>query len=222
MADFVLIHGACHRAGVWRAVLPVLASFGHAAHAVSLQGNTMAEHAAGIVASAPKGAILVGHSAGGFIAHAAALAARGRFAGVIYLCAFIPSADKSVADLRRAAPHDALGPAIRRVDGGYGFNPDMALGLFFNGCRDPAAHLAGLRTDPMQPVQTALPDLPPSLPRAAIICDDDRAISPAYQMLMAAGIALRRHLPCGHAPFFAAPDLLAQSLHDLADMIGRR
>ena len=134
MAEFVLIHGACHRAGVWRAVLPVLASLGHTAQAVSLQGDTLAEHAAGIVASAPKGAILVGHSAGGYIAHAAALAAQGHFAGVIYLCAFIPSAGKSVADLRRAAPNDALGPAIQRVDGGYGFDPDAAARLFFNGC----------------------------------------------------------------------------------------
>jgi pimeloyl-ACP methyl ester carboxylesterase len=221
MADFVLIHGACNRAGVWRAVLPALAAKGHRAQAISLQGDTMAEHAAGIVASAPKGAILVGHSAGGFIAHAAALAAQGHFAGVIYLCAFIPSAGKSVADLRRAAPNDTLGPTIRRVDGGYGFDPDMALGLFFNGCPDAIAHVAGLRTDPLQPVQTALPALPAPFPRAAIICDDDRAIAPAYQMHMAAGIPLR-HLPCGHAPFFAAPDLLAQSLHDVADMFGRR
>lgn len=221
MAEFILIHGACHRAGVWRAVLPTLASLGHTAQAVSLQGDTMVEHAAAIVASAPKGAILVGHSAGGFIAHAAALAAQGHFAGIIYLCAFIPSASKSVADLRRAAPNDALGPAIRRVDGGYGFVPDMALGLFFNGCPDSAAHIAGLRADPLQPVQTALHDLPAPFPRAAIICDDDRAIAPAYQMHMAAGLPLR-HLPCGHAPFFAAPDLLAQSLHDMADMFGRR
>jgi hypothetical protein len=156
------------------------------------------------------------------VAHAAALAAQGHFAGAIYLCAFIPSVGKSVADLRRAAPNDALGPAIRRADEGYEFDPNIALSLFFNGCPNPTAHVAGLRADPVRPVQTALPDLPASFPRAAIICDNDRAISPAYQMHMAAGIALRRHLPCGHAPFFAAPDLLAQSLHDLADMIGRR
>ena len=222
MADFVLIHGACHRAGVWRAVLPALASLGHTAQAASLQGDTLADHAAGIVASAPRGAILVGHSAGGFVAHAAALAAQGHFAGIIYLCAFIPSAGKSVADLRRAAPNDTLGPAIRRNAETYEFAPDAAARLFFNGCPDTTAHVAGLRADPIAPVQTALPALPAAFARAAIICDDDRAIAPAYQMHMAAGIALRRHLPCGHAPFFAVPDLLAQSLHDLADMFGRR
>jgi len=221
MAEFILIHGACHRAEVWRAVLPALASLGHAAQAVSLQGATLGDHAAGIIAQSPKGAILVGHSAGGFVAHAAALAAQGHFAGIIYLCAFIPSKGKSVADLRRAAPHDALGPAIRRVGGGYGFDPNMARSLFFNGCPNPAAHAAGLRVDPLQPVQTALPDLPDTFAHAAIICDDDRAISRAYQMHMAAGMP-QRLLPCGHAPFFAAPDLLAQSLHDLADIKGRR
>ena len=221
MVEFVLIHGACHRAGVWRAVLPALASLGHAAQAVSLQGDTMADHAQGIASSAPKGVILVGHSAGGFVAHAAALVAPRLFSGIIYLCAFIPARDRTVADLRRGAPQDALGPAIGRNAATYEFAPDAAARLFFNGCPDPIAHVAGLRADPIAPVQTALPALPAAFPRAAIICDDDRAISPAYQMHMAAGLPLR-HLPCGHAPFFAAPDLLAQSLHDLADILRRR
>jgi pimeloyl-ACP methyl ester carboxylesterase len=222
MAEFILIHGACHRAGVWRAVLAALAAKGHRAQAPALQGASMADHARGLVATAAKGAILVGHSAGGFAAHAAALAAADHFGGIIYLCAFIPAGDKSVADLRRAAPQDALGPAIRRAGATYAFDPAAAQRLFFHRCPDPAAHVAGLRADPIAPMQTALPNLPADFPRAAIICDDDRAIDPAYQMQMAAGIALRRHLPCGHAPFFAAPDLLAQSLHDLADMLGRR
>ncbi len=221
MAEFILIHGACHRAGVWRAVLPALSALGHSAQAVSLAGDTLHDQAAGIVAHAPKGAILVGHSAGGFVAHAAALAAPTHVAGIIYLCAFIPNAGKSVADLRRAAPKDALGPAIRRMEGGYEFDTNMALSLFFNGCPNPVAHAAGLRPDPLSPVQTALPDLPATFPRAAIICNDDRAISSTYQAQMAGGMPLR-HLPCGHAPFYAAPTLLAQTLHDLADIIRRR
>ena len=221
MAEFVLIHGACHRAGVWSAVLPALAMLGHSAQAVPLMGDTLQAQAEGIIAAAPKGALLVGHSAGGFVAHAAALAAPSHFAGIIYLCAFIPSAGKSVSDLRRAAPNDLLGPAIRRVEGGYEFEPNMAISLFFNGCPNPAAHAADLRPDPVTPVQTALPDLPASLPRAAIICDDDRAIAPAYQAQMAAGMP-QHHLPCGHAPFYAAPEVLAQTLHDLADIMRRR
>ncbi len=222
MAEFILIHGACHRAGVWKAVLPVLAALGHAAQAVTLQGDTLAAQAGGIVASAPEGAILVGHSAGGFVAHAAAAASPNHFAGLIYLCAFVPQPQKSVADLRRAAPKDGLGPAILRANGGYGFDPNMALSLFFNGCPNPNHHAAGLRIDPVQPTQVALPDLPASLPRAAIICDDDRAIAPAYQMQMAAGLPMR-HMPCGHAPFFAAPETLAQTLHDLAiEMVADR
>lgn len=215
MADFVLIHGACHRAGVWREVLAPLAAFGHRAQAVSLQGETLDENARAIAKASPKGAILVGHSAGGFAAHAAALAAQGHFSAVIYLCAFIPNAQKSVADLRRAAPIDALGPAIRRHGARYDFDRSMALDLFFHDCPDPAAHTAGLRADPIAPMQTALPDLPQTFPRAAIICDGDRAIDPAYQLQMAAGLP-QRHLPCGHAPFFAAPDLLATMLQKLA------
>lgn len=221
MAEFVLIHGACHRAGVWKAVLPHLARLGHHGMALSLAGETLAGHAQAIVAASPKGAVLVGHSAGGFAAHAAALVAQDHFAGLIYLCAFVPAPGQSVADLRRAAPNDTLGPAIRRHGARYDFDPAMAAGLFFNGCPNPAAHAAALRADPIAPVQTALPVLPEHLPRAAIICVHDRAIAPAYQAHMAAGMP-QRHIPCGHAPFYAAPDLLAQTLHDLATDLRRR
>jgi pimeloyl-ACP methyl ester carboxylesterase len=221
MADLVLIHGACHRAGVWQAVLPHLAQLGHKGVAISLTGATLQGNADAIVAASPKGAVLVGHSAGGFAAHAAALAAPHHFAGLIYLCAFIPSHGQSVADLRRAAPDDRLGPAIRRHGALYDFDPNMALSLFFNGCPNPADHAATLRADPIAPMQAPLPDLPAALPRAAIICDDDRAIAPAYQAHMARGIAPIAHLPCGHAPFFAAPAQLAQTLHDLAAQLRR-
>lgn len=221
MADFVLIHGACHRAGVWKAVLPHLARLGHRGIAISLAGETLEGNAQAILAASPKGAILVGHSAGGFAAHAAALAAPHHFAGLIYLCAFIAATGQSVADLRRAAPDDALGPAIRRYSARYDFDPNLADSLFFNGCPNPVAHTAALRPDPIAPVQTPLPDLPASFPRAAIICDDDRAIAPAYQSHMAAGLP-QRHIPCGHAPFYSAPDLLAQTLHDLATDLRRR
>jgi hypothetical protein len=127
---------------------------------------------------------------------------------------------QSVADLRRAAPDDRLGPAIRSHGAAYDFDPARTQNLFYHDCPNPAAHTAALRCDPIAPMQTALPDLPTalptSLPSAAIICDGDRAIAPAYQAHMARGITLRAHLPCGHAPFFAAPLRLAQCLHDLA------
>jgi pimeloyl-ACP methyl ester carboxylesterase len=215
MAEFVLIHGACHRAGVWRAVLPALAALGHHAIAPSLIGRSMKDNARAIVNASPKGAVLVGHSAGGFAAHAAALSAPDHFAGLIYLCAFIPQRGNSVADLRRAAPDDALGPAIRKHGARYDFDPNSAVSLFFHDCPSPDAHASGLRPDPIAPVQSPLPDLPANFPRAAIICDHDRAIAPAYQMQMAAGLILR-HLPCGHAPFFAQPQHLAQTLHEMA------
>lgn len=221
MADFVLIHGACHRAGVWRAVLPYLGRLGHRGIALSLAGETLEGNAQAILADSPKGAILVGHSAGGFAAHAAALSAQGHFAGLIYLCAFIPAPSQSVADLRRAAPKDALGPAIRRHSAAYDFDPACAQDLFYHDCPAPAAHAAALRPDPIAPVQSPLPNLPTGFPRAAIICGDDRAIAPAYQAHMAAGLP-QRHIQCGHAPFYSAPDLLAQTLHDLATNLRRR
>lgn len=216
MADFILIAGACHRAGVWRDVLAPLAALGHSAKAISLHGDSMAQYGQAILAASPKGAVLVGHSAGGFAAHSAALADPDYVGGVMYLCAFIPQHRQSVAALRRAAPQDALGPAIRRHGAQYSFDPDAAQRLFFHDCPNPAAHVAGLRPDPIAPMQTALPDLPNSVPRAAILCEQDRAIDVAYQAQMAAAIPNQARLPCGHAPFFAMPDILAQQLDILA------
>ncbi len=221
MSEIVLIHGACHRAASWRATLAALAQRGHGARAVSLVGGTLADHAAQIIADIPKGAVLVGHSAGGFAAHAAALAMPDQIAGLIYLCAFIPSAGKSVADLRRAAPEDRLGPAIRRTGARYTFDPDLARNLFYNDCADAGDLATRLTPDPLPPVQSALPDLPAGFPRAAIICDDDRAILPGYQLTMAQDIVLRAHLPCGHAPFYAAPEMLADCLIALATKLRR-
>jgi pimeloyl-ACP methyl ester carboxylesterase len=222
MAEFVLIHGACHRAGVWKAVLPALSALGHSAKAISLVGDTLDDHARQIVAASPAGAILLGHSAGGFSAHAAALAQADHFGGLIYLCAFIPSTGQSVQDLRRAAPNDQLGPAIRTEHGRYHFDLGLAANLFFHDCPTPQTHAAALRSDPIAPTQIPLAPLPAAFPRAAIICDHDRAITRAYQEHMAQDVPLQAHLPCGHAPFYAAPALLAQTMHDLATQMRRR
>lgn len=221
MADFILIAGACHRAGVWRDVLAPLAALGHSAQAMSLHGDSLAQNVQAILAACPMGAFLVGHSAGGFVAHGAALAQPDHVGGVIYLCAFIPQHSQSVATLRRAAPQDAIGPAIRRYGAHYGFDPDAAQPLFFHDCPNPAAHVAGLQLDPIAPMQSALPDLPNCVPRAAILCENDRAIDIAYQAQMAADIQIQARLPCGHAPFFAMPDLLAQQLDNLATKLRR-
>ena len=56
------------------------------------------------------------------------------------------------------------------------------------------------------------------IPKAYIVCEEDRAIPPAFQYQMAAVLpdAQCFSLPTSHSPFFSAPKALAQQLSDIA------
>ena len=71
-------------------------------------------------------------------------------------------------------------------------------------------------------METALADVmaAEALPRGYISCLNDRAIPPAFQAHMARGIALQNALPCGHSPFLAMPELLAEAITDLIRRFG--
>lgn len=55
-----------------------------------------------------------------------------------------------------------------------------------------------------------------AIPRSYILCTEDRAIPPEAQARQCAGWQDIRRLPCGHSPFFACPDVLANQLVDIA------
>ena len=209
MANFLLAHGACHRAWAWAEVIPALQGLDHQAWAVDLIGDTLDANAQIILDKLNGPTVLVGHSAGGFAITAAALRDQTAIQGLIYLCAYIPQIGKSVAQMRREGPSQPLTRAFK-IDTdrqSYGFDPDLVQDLFFHDCPRNVT----LSRDPIAPMETPLSALP-ELARAAIICVHDRAIPPAYQAEMAKGIDLRAELPCGHAPFFALPDKLAKTL----------
>ncbi|GAB1479089.1 alpha/beta fold hydrolase [Paracoccaceae bacterium] len=219
----MLIHGAGHGAWAWEAVIPALSGFGHSARAIDLPGRggtaaTLAAQAGAIVAALRGPTVLVGHSAGGFAITAAALASA-QVTRLIYLCAFIPQPGRSIADLRRACPEIGLRGSYRiSADRqSFAFDPAKAKSLFFHDCPDPAGAAARMCAEPVAPQETALERLP-ELPRAAILCSEDRAIPLAYQQKMAMGISVQRELPCGHSPFLSMPRDLAATL----DVLSRR
>ena len=235
MADFLLIHGSGHGAWAWRDVIPRLRELGHEARAIDLPAHgedrtpleavRLETYRDAILAALGDRTVLVGHSMGGYPITAAAEAAPARVAALVYLCAYVPVAGISLADLRRAGPSQPLAPAIRRSDDGmsFTFDPAMARELFYLDCPDEAVEFAKARLcrQPVLPQET-----PPqetlraeALPRHYIICEDDRAIPPEYQATMCASFpesAVHR-LPTSHSPFFSAPDRLARLLDDIAE-----
>jgi pimeloyl-ACP methyl ester carboxylesterase len=224
MSDFLLIHGSCHGAWCWEAVIPALAAGGHRARAIDLPGRdggavTLGDYAAAILGALDGPTVVVGHSAGGYAITAAAEHDASRISGLVYLCAYVPQTGISLADMRRAGPRQPLRPAIRVAADGhsFAFDPALARDLLYHDCPQAVASAAVTRlcSEPVGPQETPL-TLRASLnvPRHYIRCMEDRAIPPEYQTVMSAGLPhdAVSDLATGHSPFFAAPERLAEML----------
>lgn len=230
MPEFLLVHGTCHGAWCFDHLLRALAGLDVDARAIDLPGRdgsptTLDAYAEAILAAARPGTVLVGHSAGGYAITAAAEADPSRFAGLVYLCAYLPAPGQSLADMRRAGPSQPLLPAIRMAVDRQSFtiDPVLARGAFYQDCGDDNAAdaVARLCPQPVMPQQTPLwPSAAPDLPRHYIICERDQTIPPDYQAVMAASLPPEciHRLPSGHSPFLSMPDRLAALLAG----IGRR
>ena len=224
MSEFLLIHGACHAAWAWDRVIPALAALGHGARALDLPGRgghaTLDEQARAVLDALRGPTVLVAQSAGGFAMTAAAQMDPALVAGLIYVCAYVPKPGMSLADMRRAGPRQPLAGSFRLSPDrrAFWFDAGMAPALFFHDCPDLQGATAWLCADSVAVMETALPDTAraEALPRGYLICDDDRAIPPEYQEVLAMGIAAQAHLPCGHSPFLAMPEALAEAIVQVA------
>lgn len=232
MAHFLLVHGSGHGAWCWRDVVPALEARGHSAEAMDLPGAgedptplaevTLAAYGAAIAARLTRRSILVGHSAGGFAISEAAELAADRIARLVYLCAYVPAPGMSLAEMRRAADEQPLRGKLEVSQDGlaFRFRHDGALeDCLYGDCPEGTIAYAEPRLSwqPVAPQETPVSgSRATTLPRAAILCKNDRTIAPSHQRAMAAAIADRFELDTGHSPFFADPDRLAATLDRIA------
>lgn len=231
---FLLVAGSCLGAWCWRDVITALEARGHTARAIDLpaQGTdetpcaqvTLDMYRDAILADidAHGGApvVLVGHSAAGFPITAVAEAAPQKVRRLVYVCAYVPRAGRSLVDMRRGAREQPILGYIKKTPDGvaYEFRADAVQTAMFHDCPDGTAAyaLARLRPQPITPQATPLDfgTNAASVPRSYILCANDRTIPPPEQAAMTedwpAGTV--HTLDCGHAPFFAAPDALAALL----------
>ncbi|GGH58307.1 alpha/beta fold hydrolase [Frigidibacter albus] len=232
----ILVHGAWSRASTWGDVPARLAALGHDVIAPDLPGHgddpadpstiTLADYAsrlATILRAGPP-ALLVGHSMGGMAISAAAELAPDHVARLVYVCAFLPQDGEGLLDLMKRQP-PTIRPAVRPgpLPGTTLLDAATALPLLAQDA-DPAAQAglaASIGPQPNRP-QTDRIQLSPGnfgrLPRAYILCEEDRTITPALQrdMIAASPCAPVLSLPTGHFPQISAPDRLARLLADLA------
>lgn len=235
MARFLLIHGSCHGAWCWRDVLPRLVAAGHEAWAIDLPSHgddstplgqvTLGGCARAIVDAIDAPVVLVGHSMAGYPISLAAELAPEKISKLVYLCAYLPINGQSLVDMRRAGPSQPLRGAINVAEDGlsFTFDPAKVADKLYHDCPPGTAEDASalLRPQAIKPQATpiTLTDRFNSAQKHYIRCTGDRAIPPAYQATMASGLPSGHvtSLPTSHSPFFAAPDMLAQSLVQIAE-----
>jgi pimeloyl-ACP methyl ester carboxylesterase len=228
----LLIHGACHDHWCWHATVPLLEAQGHDVLALDMPGRgndtrdpaalTLADHAETILGAAGDGAVLVGHSAGGFSISAAAQAAPEKALHLIYVAALLPQdGDTLVGKMRSFEAKER--PRFRRAGtDAYIFDPEGAAPFLYNGATEAeaAAALDHIVPEPNAPHQEEIRLEPgfDAVPKSYIRCTEDRMIPAADQERMAAqGKAARYDLATGHSPFLSDPRGLAALIHRIAE-----
>ncbi len=234
MASFVLVHGAWHGAWCWERVIPSMQAAGHEVVAIDLPAHgadrsapwsaTLRSYSECIVSAArglSQKPFVVGHSMGGIAITDAAGSQPEAFAGLVYLCAFIPRMGDSLLKLGRQDPNSRVARSLLPGLAGLRIRTGRAQSVFYNTCSagDAAWAIGRLEPDPVRPMLARLDrEAPVELPRACIVCTEDRAISFDYQCEMAARGCIRRviTMKTDHSPFLSAPRELADRLGEMA------
>ncbi len=240
MARIVLVHGAFGRAANWDRVAPGLRAAGHDVEAIDLPGqgddptpvaevtlDRYAEKLCETLAAGPP-AVLVGHSMGGMVITQAAARCTEHVERLVYVAAFLPADGESLIDLTHR-PEEA-GDAVQAglvVEGDppvARMPPEAAREGLLHCCDEEAAAWAGaLRgTQPVapftHPVRIDGGEAFARLPRAYVVCLQDRAIKPALQrvMLERAGCDPVIEIDTDHCVWASRPGELVDALDRLA------
>ena len=155
--------------------------------------------------------VLVGHSyAGCVITEAAPLVNDLR--GLIYVAALLPLVGESASDASRAAGvRTALDEAIY-VEGERAYlRADLARGALYQDCEDAVAQwaLERLSSQTLASFRSPRGSGDVAAPRRYILCEEDRAIDPATQAIMASRCGDLVSIASGHSPFLSRPSTLA-------------
>jgi pimeloyl-ACP methyl ester carboxylesterase len=235
---FVLVHGAWHGAWCWERLVPALEAAGAGVTTLDLPGHgeddtpldavtldAYADRVEHTVRELDRPVELVGHSMGGAVVSAVAERLPRHVTGLSYLCAFLLRDGESLAAVGATDPDAELNDAVvRDADSGGLIVPrEAARRIFYGDCPADAARAAldRLRPQAVAPLRTPLELTDAAfgrVPRAYLLCTEDRAVSPALQRRMIDALPCDPvvELPTGHSPFLADPRRLADDLVGIA------
>jgi pimeloyl-ACP methyl ester carboxylesterase len=220
----VLVHGAWHGAWAWDGVRAELEHRGVPVEAVELPFTGFPDDAAtarAAIERAGPGAVVCGHSYGGFVITAAAGALP--VGHLVYLCAFMVDADEEPFPLWFSHPVP-LHEALVEVDGRTTVDPARARACFYADADEDtaAAVIARLRSIPGAggpPIDHRDPAWR-EFASTYVVCTRDQAIHPEVQRTMARHADHVVEWDADHSPFVSDPVRVAALLADLATRDG--
>lgn len=232
----LLVHGAWHGAWAWDRVLARLHSAGVEGTAIDLPGHGDDQAAFGDLHGDAawvrreldrlgREVVLVGHSYGG-----AVITEAGDHPAVdhlVYVAAFaldagescVSAATDSVKQMSHEGRPDLASGIAVTPDSSLILDPLIAAECLYNDCDEQTVAWALDRLGP-QPLVT-LQQEPAAVawqgrPSTYVVCNDDRAVHPDLQRMMARRCGAVVEWATDHSPFLCRPDLVAGLLVELA------
>ena len=235
--DIILIAGLWLNGSSWERVVPTLEQAGHRAHPMTLPGMeskdadrsevTLGDHVAAVVAAvdavdpAEGKVVLVGHSAGAAIAHAAVDARPDRIARAVYVGGFPTGDGDALADGFPAVNGEVPLPDWEAFEDEDLTDLDDELRAEFRRRAIPSPE--HVTRDPQQLSDVRRYDVP-----VTVVCPEftsemlrdwvEQGLAPVRELSKTGEVEFV-DLPTGHWPQFTRPDNLAQII---LDSIGQR
>jgi pimeloyl-ACP methyl ester carboxylesterase len=218
----VLVHGAFVDGSGWAGVYRILRHDGYPVIIVQNPTTSLADDVAATrraIASAASSVVLVGHSYGGVVITEAG--SDPKVSALVYIAAFAPDKNESVATLLAGAPPGAPAlPILPPVDGLLSLDREKFPSVF---AQDVAPDTARFMADSQVPWgaqalegKITVPAWK-SRPSWYLVPQDDRVIPPAAQNGMAARArATIRTIPGSHAVYVANPQPIASLIEEAA------
>jgi pimeloyl-ACP methyl ester carboxylesterase len=236
MTRIILIHGAWGNAAGWARLVPLLERAGHTVEALDLPGHGksgvapetvgQADYVDAVEARLRAGppAMLVGHSMGGIVAAQVAARVPECVTKAVFVAALLPRDGESLLDLIKQQDAPGVQAAVRPgpVKGTTVLDTGVAAATLFPDARpeDAARALSamGPQSNRAQTDKAAVGPGFAKVPRAYVLCTEDRVVTPALQRAMLAATPCEAvfEMRCGHVPQLTQPGALAEILVGLA------
>lgn len=233
ISNVLLVHGAWHGAWCWAPLQRALDQLGIPSYAIDLPGHGISPlplgdlhgDAAAVVEALealPPDTLLLGHSYGGAVISQAA-AHSDRIGHLMFIAAFALEAGESVNGFLRSAPRHKVELANIMVptdEGVTTLDLEHAGALLYPGSSKVVQRACAERLGP-QPNATMTQEVG-GAPASAIestyvLCNQDRAVHPEHQRIMAARCSSVIEIDSDHSPFVDEPATIASIIQGVVN-----